>query len=235
MPTFLIKHVYKQSPQLRNRPAHVFPSFSVRPPSQDDFSLQFALYFAIAILRRTSRCANVRSLTANTPTLSRTLSRTLSLSSRTNAALVMQFLLINALDCLAILLFLYLLDHLRDRRRRGGLPYPPGPSTRPVIGNLLDIPKDLSWRMYADMSNKYGRRDCDCLRETDSPQLKPAFQGDVIGLHIFSGVIIVLCSSSAIKDLIENRGRIYSERPSLPLVEMYVLWHDPLISQSPLC
>jgi hypothetical protein len=70
----------------------------------------------------------------------------------------MQFLLINAFDCLAISVFLYILVSLRDRRRRGGLPYPPGPPPWPIIGNLLDIPKDTPWSTYTDMSKKYGRR-----------------------------------------------------------------------------
>ena len=70
----------------------------------------------------------------------------------------MQFLLINAVDCLAISLSLYLLVVFRDRRRRGGLPYPPGPPARPIIGNLLDVPKNAPWSAYADMSKKYGMR-----------------------------------------------------------------------------
>jgi hypothetical protein len=70
----------------------------------------------------------------------------------------MQFLLINAFDCLAISIFLYLLVNFRDRRRRGGLSYPPGPPSRPIIGNLLDVPKDTPWSAYADMSKKYGMR-----------------------------------------------------------------------------
>jgi hypothetical protein len=70
----------------------------------------------------------------------------------------MQFLLINAFDCLAISFFFYLLVNFRDRRRRGGLSYPPGPPSWPIIGNLLDVPKDIPWSAYADMSKKYGRR-----------------------------------------------------------------------------
>jgi len=69
---------------------------------------------------------------------------------------IMQSLLINSIDCLAISLFLYLLFVLRDHRRRGGLPYPPGPPPRPIIGNILDIPKDAPWIAYVDMSRKYG-------------------------------------------------------------------------------
>ena len=68
----------------------------------------------------------------------------------------MQLLLINVLDSLAISCFLYLLVVFRDHRKRRGLPYPPGPPSRPVIGNLLDIPKDIPWSAYAEMSKKYG-------------------------------------------------------------------------------
>ncbi|KAF8483917.1 cytochrome P450 [Russula ochroleuca] len=111
----------------------------------------------------------------------------------------MQFLLINAFDCLALSLFLYLLVVFRDHRRRGGFPYPPGPPSWPIIGNLLDAPKNAPWIAYADMSKKYG---------------------DVVCLHIFSQVVVVLCSVSAIKDLLEKRGEIYSDRASLPIAEM---------------
>jgi hypothetical protein len=34
----------------------------------------------------------------------------------------------------------------------------------------------------------------------------------------------VLCSLSAIKDLLEKRGEIYSERPKLPIMEMYAFY-----------
>ncbi|KAF8483980.1 cytochrome P450 [Russula ochroleuca] len=111
----------------------------------------------------------------------------------------MQFLLINAFDCLATSLFIYLLVNFRDRRRRGGLSYPPGPPSWPIIGNLLDVPKNPSWTAYADMSKKYG---------------------DIICLRVYSQVIIVVCSLSAIKDLFEKRGQIYSVRHPVPVIEM---------------
>jgi hypothetical protein len=70
----------------------------------------------------------------------------------------MQSLLVNAFDYLAVFLFFYLLVVIRDHRRRGGLPYPPGPPARPIIGNLLDVPKNAPWSEYANMSKKYGKR-----------------------------------------------------------------------------
>lgn len=134
----------------------------------------------------------------------------------------MQFSLTNAVDVLAVSLFLYLLVVLSGHRRRGGLPFPPGPPTWPIIGNLLDAPKNAPWIAYSDMSKKYGRHlilgNCVAL----AAWLKRGFQGDVICLRIFSQVIVVLCSVSAIKDLLEKRGEIYSDRPHLPITEMFV-------------
>ena len=134
----------------------------------------------------------------------------------------MQFLLINlnALHLLAISFLLYLLVVFRDYRRRGGLPYPPGPRSWPIIGNILSVPKEAPWIAYADMSKIYGMcRDCG----TRLSQLKSPFEGDVICFRFLSEVVVILNSSSALKDLLEKRGQTYSERPSLPIIKMYIL------------
>ncbi len=133
----------------------------------------------------------------------------------------MGHLLLNVADALAISLFLYLFIKFRDRRRRRGLSYPPGPPAWPVIGNFFDIPKDKPWVAYTDMSKKYGGRNI--LITTGSPQLNPTSLGDIVYLRAFSKVIIVLSSFSAIKDLLEKRGEYYSDRPSIPIMKMYVL------------
>jgi hypothetical protein len=134
----------------------------------------------------------------------------------------MQFLLINAFDYLAISGFLYLLINFRDRRRRGGLSYPPGPPSSPVIGNLHDVPKETPWIAYVDMSKKYGKRNT--FGNTGPPRLSTASQGsDIICLRVYSRFIVVLCSLSAIKDLLEQRGKNYSFRHPPPISEMYVL------------
>ena len=133
----------------------------------------------------------------------------------------MHFLLISAIDTLAISLFFYLLVKFRYSQRRKGVPYPPRPPSWPIIGNVFDIPEDEPWIAYTDMSKKYGRRNI--LGTTGSPQLNRAFLGDIVYLRAFSNVIVVLSSFSAIKDLLEKRGEYYSDRPSSPILKMYVL------------
>jgi hypothetical protein len=49
-----------------------------------------------------------------------------------------------------------------------------------------------------------------------------ALLGDVFCLRVFGQVIVVLNSLSAIKDLLEKRGEIHSDRPMFPVVEMWV-------------
>ncbi|KAI9441789.1 cytochrome P450 [Lactarius indigo] len=95
--------------------------------------------------------------------------------------------LVTAFDCLALAAFLYTLFAFRDHRRRRGFPYPPGPPSWPVIGNFLDVPKFSPWLAYANMSKEYG---------------------DVVCLQVFGQVVIALCSSTAIKDLLERRGEL---------------------------
>ncbi|KAI9454936.1 cytochrome P450 [Russula earlei] len=110
--------------------------------------------------------------------------------------------LINLVDCLAVSSFLYLFVAFCDNGRRGGHSYPPGPPPWPIVGNLLDVPKEAPWAAYANMSKKYG---------------------DVICLRVLGQVVVVLCSLSAVKELLEKRGETYADRPALPILECALL------------
>ncbi|KAI0264154.1 cytochrome P450 [Gloeopeniophorella convolvens] len=114
----------------------------------------------------------------------------------------MMSLTISVVDYCVFLLFAYLLAAFRDYRRRRGLPYPPGPRSWPIVGNLFDVPKHTAWASYANMSKKYG---------------------DVMSLHMLGQTIVVLGSAQATKDLLEKRGDIYSDRAQLPIQEMMEL------------
>jgi hypothetical protein len=122
------------------------------------------------------------------------------------------------LDCFAVLLFLATIRAIRDYRRRGGLPYPPGPRPLPIVGNVFDIPKHSSWLAYSKFSKIYGIT----LFSAHLPLLTKMV-GDILSFHLFGQVVIVLNTAKAAKDLLDKRGAIYSDRPVFPLYEMCVI------------
>ncbi|KAJ7680690.1 cytochrome P450 [Mycena polygramma] len=78
--------------------------------------------------------------------------------------------------------------------RRQKRPRPPGPPALPLIGNLLQVPKDHAWKTYAAWAEKYG---------------------DVVYLEALGQPIVILGSLTAAHDLLNQRSAIYSSRPRL--------------------
>ena len=64
--------------------------------------------------------------------------------------------LMSIFDILALVSSLYVFLAFRDYQRRRGLPYPPGPRPLPLIGNILDIPREFSWLKYIQLAKKHG-------------------------------------------------------------------------------
>ncbi|KAH7130812.1 putative cytochrome P450 [Dendryphion nanum] len=79
---------------------------------------------------------------------------------------------------------------LRTGRRAGSLP--PGPPTIPLFGNLLQIPKASPHYRFTEWANKYG---------------------GIYSLKLGPGIAIVLTDPRLIKQLIDKKGSIYSDRP----------------------
>jgi hypothetical protein len=125
--------------------------------------------------------------------------------------------LTSTLDILVIVSSFAAFLAIRDYQRRRGLPYPPGPRPLPLIGNLFDIPKTFSWLSYLQFSKKHGK-----IYFAVKGLLTETMKGDVLSFHVFGKVIVVLNSLKANKDLLEKRGDIYSDRPVIPILEMYV-------------
>jgi hypothetical protein len=67
----------------------------------------------------------------------------------------MRDLIFDALVVASVLGATYLLVS-RRATGRNGLPYPPGPSRLPFIGNLLDIPLAQEWITFQNWGHKYG-------------------------------------------------------------------------------
>ena len=75
-------------------------------------------------------------------------------------------------------------------RRPKGLP--PGPPTLPIIGNIHQIPTTHPHKQYQTWANQYG---------------------PIYSLMLGTRVMIVLSSDRIIKDLLDKKSAIYSDRP----------------------
>jgi len=75
--------------------------------------------------------------------------------------------------------------------RRPSRPYPPGPKGKPLIGNLLDVPKDYSWLTFSEFGKQYG---------------------PLAYLNMMGQPVVVINDHKTAVNLLETRGSIYSER-----------------------
>ncbi|ETW78619.1 cytochrome P450 monooxygenase 85 [Heterobasidion irregulare TC 32-1] len=81
---------------------------------------------------------------------------------------------------------------LYARRKKATCPLSPGPKGLPIIGNVLDIPKNREWITY----EKWGKE----------------FGSDIIHVEAFGTHLIVLNSAKVAKELFERRSSLYSDR-----------------------
>ncbi|KAF7346415.1 putative cytochrome P450 [Mycena sanguinolenta] len=100
---------------------------------------------------------------------------------------------------LAAVLLWFSHKYLSSWRRRRGLPFPPGPSPRPLVGNLLDIPKKFAWLTYTKWRLQYG---------------------DLIHVKSLGQHIVIVNSVKSAVELFEKRSHIHSDRPVITMVEL---------------
>ncbi|KAF8643331.1 hypothetical protein AX16_009060 [Volvariella volvacea WC 439] len=78
-----------------------------------------------------------------------------------------------------------------------GFPLPPGPPGKPVIGNLLDIPRHRAWHKFLEWKQEYG---------------------DMVYVEAIGNGILILNTIEAVNDLLDRRPSIYSDRPTFVMV-----------------
>lgn len=120
------------------------------------------------------------------------------------------------------------------RRSKGRhLPVPPGPPSRWLVGNLLDIPSRAPWKTYRDWCHKYGEYGC----PVNGTMLISRLPGDVVYLDLPVKPLLVLGSVKAANELLDARSNIYSDRPKIVMTDLCVhstaMWAHWLISSLP--
>ncbi|KAH8823464.1 cytochrome P450 [Flagelloscypha sp. PMI_526] len=115
---------------------------------------------------------------------------------------------LQAFGLVTILGILLFARHVREKRRTNPfkLPYPPGPSPRPIIGNLLDLPTENEAQTYYAMAKQYG---------------------SLVYMSVLGNNILVVNDLKSAHDLFEKRSKNYSDRPFSPMGWAWSFGHMP--------
>ncbi|KAK0239655.1 cytochrome P450 [Armillaria nabsnona] len=106
---------------------------------------------------------------------------------------------------LGVLVLSYLIRRRQARLRANPrrLLLPPGPKPLPIIGNLLDIPRDSEAARYNRLAREHG---------------------DLVFLSVFGKTILVVNTYQVANDLFEKRSSNYSDRNELPMINDLMGW-----------
>ena len=101
--------------------------------------------------------------------------------------------------------------------RKEGIPHPPGPRALPLVGNMFQIPQKDEWPIYEAWAKKYGGGACETFQINALITISP---GPITYLTMLGTPMIVLNSLKAIRELMEERAAIYSNRPLMAMKEL---------------
>lgn len=90
--------------------------------------------------------------------------------------------------------------------RGSNTPFPKGPPTLPILGNIHQLPSRKAFLTFTEWGRTYG-----------------ASSDGMLGLRIGpSSQILILNKWQQVRDLVDARGAKYSDRPYVPIVEFVV-------------
>ncbi|KIJ65809.1 hypothetical protein HYDPIDRAFT_109838 [Hydnomerulius pinastri MD-312] len=91
------------------------------------------------------------------------------------------------------------------RARSSGTRLPPGPKGLPLLGNVADLPTTQPWVTFAELGRKYG---------------------GIVYLNALGNSIIILNDAKYALDMLDKKGRKYSDRPTLIMAGDLVGWGE---------
>ena len=121
-------------------------------------------------------------------------------------------LLLSITSSVALVFWKYVI--LRKQKR----PYPPGPKSKPIIGNFFDFPtKDLA-NVYLEWGKKYNSG----LILLFCPLSDTWAIGSIIHASAFGNHVVVVNKFEDAAELLERRAQKYSDRPEYPTIKLWV-------------
>ncbi|KAL0569906.1 hypothetical protein V5O48_012052 [Marasmius crinis-equi] len=106
------------------------------------------------------------------------------------------------------------------RRIQAKPPYPPGPTPKFLIGNLLDMPKSKPWKTYREWSKKAGSAYSMVINTRQVLRANLVSQGDLIHFEINSQHTVVINTKGLSDRMLNSRAGVYSDRPYVAMVDM---------------
>ncbi|EJD42594.1 cytochrome P450 [Auricularia subglabra TFB-10046 SS5] len=120
------------------------------------------------------------------------------------------------LPVLSILSFLSALVLVGHRRRRSDIPYPPGPTQKWIIGNVVDMPRSFPWLRFSEWGVKYGGPLIPGFATTRTHSIT----GEITYVNLLGQPTVILNTLEACRELLETRGANNAGRPYSAILDL---------------